>query len=171
MCFPHDWLGCRSERTNQDLTIYSYRIITKTSCPRGVLPEASWSGAGSAPAAGADACSGLGRPKANSGKLATASPSEIRPPHTTMGPCHGTTRRQGPPCARRGGGLRTEIAGWDAGTPAFSINKEPAPWRPAPLAVGSSGAREANLSTNNSGRKDRENDTARDHAPHMIWLG
>src|SRR5688500_16394245 len=55
---------------SRDLTIYLYRNIKKASCPRGVLPEASWSGAGSAPAAGADACSGLGRPKANSGVAA-----------------------------------------------------------------------------------------------------
>src|SRR5918995_6498263 len=56
-----------------------------------VLPEASWSGTGSAPAAGAQR---VLRAREAAGPFGTSRPSEIRPLHTTVGTCHGTWLRR-----------------------------------------------------------------------------
>jgi hypothetical protein len=159
---PHDRFGHCFGR--KDLTIYSYRIITKRSCPRGVLPEASWSGAGSAPAAGADACSGLGRPKANSG--GNSHPSEIRAPRTTTGPCHGIARGQSlcpRPCGRPSDRNR-RVGRRDTGILKLKSRRPGVPL-PSPSALQEPGA---NLSTNNSGRKDRESDAACDYSRYVF---
>ena len=146
--------------------MYVDRNIKKTSCPRGVLPEASWSGTGSAPAAGASRVLRTREAEGQFGRLPSSRPSEIRPPHTTTGPCHGTTRDRVDPACGEAEGLRTEIAGWDAGTPAFSKLK-----RAGALASRSPRRRlfssppSEPLSRTSSGRKDRESDDACDRAP------
>ena len=80
------------------------------------------------------------------GQFGTSRPSEIRPPHTTVGTCHGTWLRRGDPARGQRGGLRTEIAARDAGKPAAKI-----------LRAGALASRSP-LQRNNSGRRDRESD-------------
>ena len=138
---------CRRRRLPDALTIYSYRIISDA-----VLSVRGASGR----RLGAGQDRRL-RPEPTRAPGSGGARSQIRPPHTTTGTCHGTWSRRGDPARGQRGGLRPEIAGWDAGTPAFS-NSEPAPWRPAPL-----------FEASNSGRKDRESDNARDHSPRYVF--
>ena len=96
-------------------------------------------------------------------------PSEIRPPHTTMGtvPRHMVGQRN--PARGQRGGLRTEIAGWDAGTPAFLKSTRAgalASRSPRVSALQEPAKRSSPRS--NSGRKDRESDAARDHSPRRL---
>ena len=76
----------------------------------------------------------------------------------------------GRPARGQRGGLRTEIAAWDAGKPAAKILRAGALASRSPRFGSEEPAKRTSRRTT-SGRKDRESDAARDHSKHTVLLG